>query len=321
MNNFYENIDKHINDTTYTPSSKKRFSLKKNKIKTYIIYSTPNIEHIKLKKEDIEKIRKKTLGNEVLKFRKKLYKKFTSENLTLLNNNIKSLKVKIKYIAPEILLLKFASGTYNVKKNKIELINFFKEVTTNHEFFHMATSLYYKKGKLGFAGFQQINYLKEESIGHGLNEGYTEILVNRYFNEQNKFIDYSYDVCKFFVSKLEEIVEKERMEKFYMNADLFGLANYLTNFDEQKHVMTFIIKLDSLVRRASETNQKKLETYYDLLECYLAKWYICKKRKDLDNGIIDKNTFNEDVKNYIYSLENENLGLLNFIKEKEYCLK
>ena len=49
MDNFYENIDKHINDTT-SLSPKKRFSLKKNKIKTYTIYSTPNIEHIKLKK-------------------------------------------------------------------------------------------------------------------------------------------------------------------------------------------------------------------------------------------------------------------------------
>ena len=100
--------------------------------------SKPKVNHVKINKKDINEIKTKTLGNELIKFRKKLYRNFKSEYLNLLNNNIKTLKIKIKYISPEILLLKFASGKYKFKKNKIELIKYFKNSSINHELFHMA---------------------------------------------------------------------------------------------------------------------------------------------------------------------------------------
>lgn len=321
MDNLEKNIDKQIKNITSKPLSKKKFKLKKQKNKTVTIYSKPKVEHVKLNKEDISKIKKQPLGNELIKFRKKLYKKFKSENLNLLNNNIRTLKVKIKYIAPEILLLKFASGKYKFKKNKIELIKYFKEGSTNHEFFHMASSFYFKKGKLAFCGFQQINYLKEETIGCGLNEGYTELLTDRYFNEQIIGRSYSYDICTFFAEKLEEIVGKDRMEKFYINADLFGLYNYLLNFDEGSGIVTFLAHLDYLVHHASYSNRKKYKEHYELIECYLAKWYINKKKQELDKNIIDKDTFDIEIKNYINTLGGKDLLIENFVKQKEYCLK
>ena len=316
MDDFYNNIDKSIENIT-----SKSLSKKKKKTITVTIYSRPITLQIKLNKEDINKIKEQPLGNELIKFRKKLYKKFKSENLILLNENIKSLKVKIKYIAPEILLLKFASGKYKLKKNKIEIIKYFKEGTSNHEFFHMETSFYFKEGELAFCGFQQINYLKEETIGRGLNEGYTELLTSRYFNKQIKNRCYSYDICTFFAEKLEQIVEKDRMEKFYMNADLFGLCKYLTNFDEFKNILIFLLKLDHLVTHASSSNTKKYQEYYELIECYLAKWYISKKKQELDHNIIDKDTYDIKIKKYIDSLENKDLLIDNFVKQIEYCLK
>lgn len=321
MNDLEKNIDKYIEDIKSKPFSKKKFSLKKKTPKKVTIYSKPITTHIKLNKEDINKIKKQPLGKELVKFRKKLYKKFRSENLNLLNNNIKSLKVKIKYIAPEILLLKFASGKYKIQKNRIQIIKYFKEGCTYHEFFHMATSFYSKKLKIAFSGFQQILYFKEEIIGMGLNEGYTEVLSQRYFNEQIKFRSYSYDVCEFFTKKLEQIVEKDRMENFYMNADLFGLYNYLINFDEGSHVVTFISCLDYIVKNASSFNPKKSERYYELIECYLAKWYINKKKQELDKNIIDENTFNIETKNYIDSLENKDLYIENYVRIKEHYIK
>lgn len=321
MDNLEKNIDKQIDNITSTPLSKKKFKLKKQKNKTVTIYSKPKVEHIKLNEEDINKIKQQPLGNELIKFRKKLYKKFKSENLNLLNNNIRTLKVKIKYIAPEILLLKFASGKYKFKKNKIELIKYFKEETTNHEFFHMASTFYFKEGKLAFCGFQQINYLKEETIGCGLNEGYTELLTDRYFNEQIIGRSYSYDICTFFAEKLEKIIGKDRMEKFYINADLFGLYQYLTNFADGSNIVTFLSSLDYLVNHASLFNRKKHERYYELIECYLAKWYINKKKQELEKNIIDKGMFDIEIKNYINSLGNKDLYIENFVKQKEYCLK
>ncbi|MBR6690122.1 MAG: hypothetical protein IKL65_02195 [Bacilli bacterium] len=321
MDELFNNINKNIEELSSQPSSKKRFKLKKSKKRTVTIYSKPQVNHIKLNKEDIDKIKKQPLGNELIKFRKKLYKIFKSENLNLLNNNIKSLKVKIKYIAPEILLLKFVSGKYLFQKNKIEIIKYFKEGTTKHEFFHMASTFYHKEAMLAFSGFEQINYLKKEIVGLGLNEGYTELLTDRYFNEQAEYVSYSYDVCKFFAEKLEEIVGKKEMEKFYLNADLLGLCKYLTNFDELEHIMSFIVYLDYLVKHASLHNPKKFKNCYELIECYLAKWYISKKQQELDKNIIDKETFDIEIKNYVNSLGNKDLYIENYVKQKEYSLK
>ena len=218
-------------------------------------------------------------------------------------------------------MLKFASGKYKFKKNKIELIKYFKNSSINHELFHMATSFYDKNKKLEFCGFAQINLSKKEYIGCGLNEGYTELLSNRYFNEQIKFKAYSYQVCTFFASKLEEIVGKEKMEKLYMTADLYELYKYLNNFDDSCNIVTFIVVLDWMIKKVSYTNSKKYEKFYQLIECYLAKWYILKKKKELEHKIINKETFEQDINNYINSLGNKELKLENYIKQKEYCLK
>lgn len=311
------NIDKYIDNISENSFSNKKFKLKKDNYRKITILSKPQINHIKLNKDDINKIKEKPIGNELIKFRKKLYKKFTSDNLSLLNNNIKSLKIKIKYIAPEILLLKFASGKYLIKKNKIELIKYFKEGSTNHELLHMATSFYNKKLKIGYSGFQQIFFYKKESIGYGLNEGYTDLLVNRYFNNKIKYRCYSYEVCTFFSQKLEEIVGTKRMENYYLNADLFGLYHYLLNFDTGENIAQFIVSLDYLLKHASLFHPEKCENYFALLECYLAKWYINKMKQELDNGIIGENTFNENINNYINSLSNEDLYIKNFVKEND----
>ena len=311
------NIDKYIDNISSDSFSNKKFKLKKDNYRKVTILSKPQINHTKLNKDDIDKIKEKPIGNHLIKFRKKLYKKFTSNNLNLLNHNIKSLKVKIKYIAPEILLLRFASGTYSIKKNKIELIDFFKDGSTNHELFHMATSFYNKKLKIAYSGFQQILFYKNETIGYGLNEGYTDLLVNRYFEVKIKYRCYSYEVCTFFSEKLEEIVGRKRMENFYLNADLFGLYHYLLNFDTGENVMQFIVSLDYLLKHASLFHPEKCENYFALIECYLAKWCINKNKKELNNGTIDENTYNKNINNYIDSLCNENLYIENYVKEND----
>ena len=313
MNNIQNNIDKRIQEITSKPFSNKK---RKNKTCKIMILSKPNINHIKLTKEDIKKIKEKALGNELIKFRKKLYKYFQRENLKLLNNNINSLKIKIRYLNPKIFSKKIATGEYKLDKNKVYLLNSFKETAINHEFLHMATSFYDKKLKIGFCGFQQILYLKKQVIGYGLNEGYTELLTDRYFKNQIKYKSFSYDRCNFFASKLEEIIGQKQMESFYMNADLHGLYKYLLNFDNATNIMTFIIMLDHLLKN---TSSDKCNKHHELIQCYLAKWYICKKKQELNNNIINEDTFNNQVKNYINSLGNRSLCLKNYVKQKEYC--
>lgn len=313
MSSIQDNIDKRIQEISSTPFSNKKT---KNNTHKIIILSKPKIDHIKLTKEEAKKIKEKTLGNELIKFRKKLYNNFKGEELKLLYNNIKSLKIKIRYFNPKIFSKKIVTGEYKLDKNKIYLLNSFKETAINHEFLHMATSFYDKKLKIGFCGFQQILYLKKQVIGYGLNEGYTELLTDRYFKNHTKYKSYSYDRCKFFASKLEEIIDQKQMESFYMNADLYGLYKYLLNFDNGTNIMTFIIMLDRLLKKVSSDEYNKS---YELIQCYLAKWYIAKKKQELNNNIINKDAFNNQVKNYINSLGNRSLCLKNYVKQKEYC--
>lgn len=304
MNNMVYNIDKNI-DELY----KKKYRLKEEQRKVTIL-SKPNVTPVKFTKEDIDKIRSKKLGNELIKFRKKLYKKLNNQNLTLLNNNIASLKVKIKYLDPKIFSLKVSAGTYSVKKNKIKLLSFLKNGVINHELIHMATAFYDKKYKIGFCGFQQILFYNGESLGCGLNEGYTQLISKRYFNENNDYTTDGYKICMFFAEKVEEIVGKDRMESFYFNADLMGLYKYLTKFDESSNIYTFIINLDNIIKKEDISNVKN-DPEYGLLSCYLSKWFIKFKQEELSKNTIDKGTFDKQIYDYLCALGTLELYLEN----------
>jgi len=319
MNNIQNSIDNLVDDIAADTLSRKK--LKKTKTKEFIILSKPKITKTKILKQDIETAKQKTLGPKLIKFRKKLYRHFKGQDLILLNNNFKSLKIKIKYLAPETLLSKFVSGRYKLEKNKIIIINNKKKNSINHEFFHMASAFYDKEAKIAFCGFLQIIYFTKQALGVGLNEGYTVLLTKRYFPTEIMNNAYSYKVCEFFAKQLEKIVGKNRMETYYLSADLFGLYKYLLNFDDGSNIITLIAMLDNLVKNVSKKNTNKFEKHYELVECYLLKLFINKKQQELNNNIIDEETFNKEIKDYIESFDNPNLNLKNYVKEKEYCLK
>lgn len=318
MNDIINNLNENISELSSSANSKLKSENEERKIT--IMYS-PKVAPIKLTKDDLIKIESKPLGKELIKFRKNLYRRFNNQNLKLLNNNLASLKVKIKYIAPEILSLKFFAGKYNMVKNKLTVLKLFEGITAIHEFFHIASSYYEKDCKLGFSGFHQIIFEKGEHIGLGLNEGYTELISRRYLGSEYSYVTYRYDLCRFFAKKLEEIVGQDRMETFYLNADLYGLYAYLIKFDEGSNVATFITILDYLFQTATYNNFEELEEYYEIVECYLYKWFIMSKQEELDKHIIDENAFNIEIQNYIDSLGNKKLRLENYVKQKEYCLK
>lgn len=318
MNDIINNLNENICELSSSANSK--FETDNEQKKITIMYS-PIVTPIKLTKDDLIKIESKPLGKELVKFRKNLYRKFNNQNLKLLNNNLASLKVKIKYLAPEILSLKFFAGKYSIVQNRLTILKILADITKIHEFFHIASSYYEKDCKLGFSGFHQIIFEKNEYLGLGLNEGYTELISRRYLGNEYSYVTYRYDVCTFFAKKLEEIVGQDRMETFYLNADLYGLYAYLTKFDEGSNVATFITILDYLFQTATYNNFEELEEYYEIVECYLYKWFIMSKQEELDKHIIDENTFNIEIQNYISSFNNKTLGLKNYIKQKEYCLK
>ena len=65
--------------------------------------------------------------------------------------------------------------------------------------------------------------INDVSLGIGLTEGYTTLLCNRYFDQN----DNGYPVEKYITLELEKIIGKNNMEKYYFKADLFSLLKAL----------------------------------------------------------------------------------------------
>ena len=78
-----------------------------------------------------------------------------------------------------------------------------------------------------FSGFSYSNQNDDsKDFGDGLNEGYTDLLTKRYFgNVEVCESDYDFEIL--IASFIEEIVEKDVMEKLYLTADFQGLMGIL----------------------------------------------------------------------------------------------
>ncbi len=243
-------------------------------------------------------------GKDILNFKKKLAQNLNSKDLNLLYNNLKTIKTKDKLFFLKHFLFLFVGGNYNPKNSKINIWHFVKNDVINHELLHMASSIYDDNNKIGFCGFCQFNYKTKSCIGRALNEGYTEVLHNRYFKNSN-ITSHSYKVCEFFASMLEIIIGKEKMQSAYFNANLNELIIELEKYDSLENIIKFIKSLDFFLKYEvikhsiiflpifkTKLNNNLKESLKCCQEC-LIKWYTKKKKNDLSNP--------KDIESYIYS--------------------
>ena len=117
-----------------------------------------------------------------------MMKNCSFEDLTILINNINTLKIHCKSF--KILNLIFNTnyaGEYDTITNTININDEEIKKDIFHELLHMASS-FYKNGVV-FSGFSQLRF---SSIGDGLNEGYTELLCRRYFVKDEVEDSYKY---------------------------------------------------------------------------------------------------------------------------------
>lgn len=232
-------------------------------------------------------------GKDILKFEKELIKNINNEDLNMLYNNLKTLKSKGSIFFLQYLQLRFIGGYYSAKKNKVNILHFIKDEVINHELLHMASSTYDENQKISYSGFCQFNNKSKSCIGRALNEGYTELLNDRYFDGCN-IVAPSYNVCKFFATKLEEIIGKEEMQSAYFNANLPKLIMELEKYDSQKNIIKFIKSLDYFLKYIDINNsiillppiKSKLKN--NINECLtfcqecLIKWYSKQNKLDSD---------------------------------------
>ena len=259
---------------------------------------TPKYDSVSINKEEVYEFR-----SYINEFATVMLNTFQKKDLTNFINNINELKVK----TVNRFYSRATSGQYSCKKNLVSIKRGFANSAIYHELFHMASSKFLNGVR--FSGFYQ------NGLGDGLNEGYTELLTNRYFNSNTDRVTNAYQYMVFMVDKVEKIVGQEKMESLYLNANLKGLIDELSKYTSDKEVMKFISDMDFLLDNID--NEKKILFKNTMIEqslrgvnrfvikCYSKKLFI-----DLSNSKISEQDCIEQISKFISSL-GESLNVRN----------
>ena len=238
------------------------------------------------------------LKDSIMDFSYFVEKTFPSYNLVNFYNNINNLIITNEELEGK-------GGRYNSRTNILE---YDSESSIYHELFHMASSIY--KDNISYCGFHQASKKYNINIGKGINEGYTEILTHRFF-EKNIYKKYkAYENEQDIVSKLEKIVDQERMELLYLNANFYGLISELKKYVSEEEAMSFITMVDFYSTYINSKEQlpfkvNMIKFYYKSISEFLIKAYINKLKKLLNDGLIDIIYFKNELSSFISSIKGE----------------
>lgn len=264
-------------------SLRKDFNIKKNQK----IILPPEITK---KVEDIDKeyLNKQALKDEVINFIETIKRNDSNIDLTLLYNNLSTIKISLSDLKFRNMLSNSkAAGYYDYLFNSIKIDkNYLSSI--NHELFHVASTI--KKDKIYFSGFSLI--YPNSKFGFGINEGYTQLLTNRYFQ---KTLSYQYETM--IAEAVEILIEENKMKSLYFSANLKGLIDELSKYAPYDEILNFINKIDFISKHINEkkflTNKNKL-----ILDClkYNTKFLL----KCITNKLCNSNYNNKELYYKIY---------------------
>ncbi len=248
---------------------------------------------------DINALAAQNFGKAVSKFAKVIIKKFPANDLTIFYNNINELTVKHKNFA-----LSDAEADYIIKKKiiRVDGKNYLSAIY--HELFHMSSSIF--KDGVCYSGFQQSSFKNGGiNIGEAINEGYTQLLAERYFGKDDDDDENEFEVDT--AKQLEKIIGKEKMTSLYLNANLLGLINELKNYASEEEISNFISGTDFLFKHLDEKNILPFEKRLVLkslknVKEFLVKAYTVKLKIQLERGKINANEMSKKLALYIVSL-------------------
>lgn len=236
-------------------------------------------------------------------------------NLILWNLEDNIEKLKIRECLSYSKFLDGAVATYSPDDNLIKLKMKYRS-TIYHELMHTSSSYIAEDGTV-MSGFRQFMALVKD-IGRGLNEGYTELLTERYFFDQCDLDTYGILVC--FAKDIESIVGKEQMEKLYFSASLYGLKEEIIKYTTEEEFIQFLEDLDWLYYNENGEGLE-LITRFQRMGNFVYLTYIKKCRRLLNIGQISmeecKNRINRVIWNvkYVY-YENGNATIWKCDKKK-----
>ena len=210
------------------------------------------------------------------KFKKVLELNFDSTDLHNFYYNSEWVKVH-KFIPNPFT---YTIGYYDSGINKLK----YRSISLYHELFHLAsTNNEIIPAHCGF----EINE-ENKSIGYALNEGYTDLLAERYFNED---IEDSYYEEAQFARSIERIIGRKKMEKLYLNADIIGLINELKKYYSIDEIEQFLINMDVILKVSSsymiDDEIIKINLLVEECICFLLKGF-CKVMKNSNCSLENK---------------------------------
>lgn len=183
-----------------------------------------------------------------------------------------------------------------------------------HEYLHMATTLENSSEyRSGFHIITNSNSDVELDIGVGLNEGYTEVINQRYFNTSNDSIYYfqvkiakviekiiGKDIMEkaYFDLSLDTVIEelykygntKDEIDEFLYNLDVITSINFMDNIYSEELIPQFQSKITSIYNFLGKTFINKLNSLNENDRIMLFSnndWYTDRQFKFKSNNIND----------------------------------
>lgn len=230
-----------------------------------------------------------------------LVENFPPEILSNFYRNITTLRVN-----------RTLSGIFNGSSYHSALKNYIEYIGKNdlfHELFHMASASY--KDGIYYDGLSQYYFiyspnkkLRKSDIGDGINEGYTQLLTDRYFNKGRKSKTYSKEITC--AKCVEKIVGKEELRNCYFTNDLQGLIDRLAVYSGPEKAKQFIIDLDTIHKEDNKIvtrNRGKVQKALDSVKEFLATTYMNKLLNEYEKGLIDRETVTKEYAEFLSVFE------------------
>ena len=193
-----------------------------------------------------------------------LKKELSKENFDVVMKNIGNVKMKYEKNQSD------SSGLGHYDHTGIIVIHDKKDdITLYHELFHASSSYHNESVEEVFSGFHSQQPNLKRNIGLGLNEGYTELLTERYFG---KYEDSGYKNEMHYAKLLEHIVGSSIMQTLYFNHDVNSLIVELTKYNSLKNALKFLDDLDTFII-LDELTKDKMKSINDIPFVEYTKWF------------------------------------------------